>query len=107
MKFATIMREAGISEKLFLECAEINVVLYDEDDEICAKEDIEFIKPLFVENPDSFEKFFNFVDELNSNPDYLTINVLITEHYVVVHYKTNHAKVFRRTPSPDPLIFAD
>ena len=103
MKFATIMREAGIFERLFLECAKIDVVLYDEDDEINESDDVKFVKPLFEDNPDSFEKFFNFVDELNSNPDYLSINVLITEHYVVVHYKTPKAKSFRRSRPLDPL----
>ena len=107
MKFATIMREAGICERLFRECTEIDVVLYDEDGEINESDDVKFVQPLFEANPDSFERFINFVDELNSNPDYLSINVLITEHYVVVHHKTPQAKSFRRTPPLDPLDIAD
>lgn len=106
MKFATIMREAGIDEKLFPECAKINVVLYDEYDEVCTEENVIFVKPLFAENQDSFKRFINFLGELNLSHDCLTINVLITEHYVITNHKTNHAKVFRRTPSPNPLIYA-
>lgn len=107
MKFATIMREAGIAEKLFPESAKIDVILYEEFDEIYPEEDVKFIKPLFEENQDSFKKFFNFVEELNSNPDFPSINIFITEHHVVVHYKTHNSMVFRRSPFPDPLMFAD
>lgn len=107
MKFSTIMREAGITEKIFSKCAEIDVVLYDDEDEVFKEDDIKFVKPLFEENHDSFDKFLNFVDELNSSLDYVSINILITEHYVVVNYKTNHSKAFRRTPDQDPLLYAD
>ena len=103
MKFATIIREAGICEKLFRECAEIDVVLYDEDDEINESDDVKFVKPLFEDNQGSLERFIKYVDELNSNLDCVSMNVLITEHYVVVHHKTPQAKSFRRTRPLDPL----
>ena len=107
MKFAKILREANISEKFFPKCAEIDVVLYDEDDEINTTDDVKFVKPIFENNLDSFKQFFRFVEELNSNPDYSSINVLITEHHVVVHHKTPYAKAFRRTAPFDPLDIAD
>ena len=107
MKFATIMREASISEKFFPKCTEINVVLYDEDDEINTTADVKFVRPLFEDNLDSFKRFFKFVEDLNSNPNCSSINVLITEHHVVVHHKTPKAISFRRTAPLDPLDIAD
>lgn len=107
MKFATIMREAGICTKLFPECGEINVVLYDEDDQIHKKDDVQFIRKLFADNTDSYNKFFDFVDELNANPDCLNMDIQITPDYVIVFYKTPKARIFRRNESPDPLDIAD
>ena len=107
MKFATILREASISEKFFPKCAKIDVVLYEDDDEINTSDDVKFVKPLFEDNLDSFKQFFNFVEELDKNPEFTSINVLITEHHVVVQHKTPHAKAFRRTAPFDPLDIAD
>ena len=102
MKFATIMREAGINARLFPECGEIDVVLYDDYDKINNKEDISFAKKLFEDNPESYNRFFDLVDKLNCNPDYLSINIQITPERVIVFYKTAQAKYFRRTSS-DPV----
>lgn len=107
MKFATIMREAGVCARLFPECGEIDVVLYDEDDKVHKKDDVKYIKKLFDGNTDSYNKFFDFVDELNRDPSYLSINVQITPHHVIVFYKTPGAKIFPRTDSFDPLSYAD
>ena len=96
MKFATIMREAGICTRLFPECGEINVVLYDEDNQIHKKDDVQFIRKLFADNLDAYNKFFDFVDKLNANPDCLNMDVQITPDHVVVFYKTPDAKIFRR-----------
>ena len=107
MKFATIMREAGICSRLFPECGDIDVVLYEEDGKVYKKDDVQYIKKLFDGNTDSYNKFFDFVDELNSAPSYLSINVQITPHHVIVFYKTPGAKIFPRTDSFDPLNYAD
>jgi len=107
MKFATILREASICEKFFPECAKIDVVLYDEDGEINTTDDVKFVTTLFEDNLDSFKKFFKYVEELNSNPEYSSINVLITEHHVVLHYRSPKAISFRRTAPFDPLDIAD
>ena len=107
MKFATIMREAGICPRLFPECGEINVVLYDENDEIHPKDDVHYITKLFADNPSSYDQFFDLVDELNANPDYLSINIKISPEHVIVFYKTGNPRVFRRTPHLDPLDYAD
>jgi len=97
MKFAAIMENAGVSTKIFPICGEINVTLYDEDDIIHESDDLRFIKPLFEDNPDSYEKFFDFVSELDTNPDYLSMNVQITQDYVIIFYKSPNSKIFRRT----------
>ena len=107
MKFATIMREAGICTRLFPDCGEINVVLYDEDDQIHKKDDVHFVQKLFADNPDAFNDFFDFVDALNTNPDYLSINIQITRNHVIVFYKTASPKIFCRTQSLDPSDYAD
>ena len=107
MKFATIMREAGICPRLFPECGEIDVILYDEDDKVHKKEEVHYIAKLFADNPTSYDKFFDFVDELNSNPDHLCINIKITPEHVIVFYKSNNAKIFRRTQHLDPSDYAD
>lgn len=107
MKFATIMREAGICTRLFPECGEINVVLYDEDDQIHKKDDVQFVRKLFADNTHSYNKFMEFVDRLNTNPDYMSIDIQITPDHVVVFYKTSNPKIFRRTQPVDPLDFAD
>ena len=99
MKFATIMREAGICTRFFPDCREINVVLYDEDNEIYKKDDIQFVRKLFADNMDSYNKFFDFVDELNIEPDYISIDIQITPDHVIVFYKTPNARIFRRKPN--------
>ena len=103
MKLKTILREASIPETRFPECSEIDVVLYDENDEICTTDDVKFIKPLFEDNPDSLEKFILFIEDLNLKPVYSSINILITKHHVIIHYKTPFYKTFRRTCTLDPF----
>ena len=108
--FADVMREAGFQPKLldlFYTCGLIETNIYDEEEELHQENNLKFIKPLFADNPDSFEKFFDFVSELNENPDYLSIDIQITPDHVVVFYKTTHPKVFRRTPPINPIDYAD
>ena len=107
MKFATILREAGIYPELFPKCGEINTVLYDSDDQIHEGDDVKFVESLFYRNPDSFNKFVDFVAELDTNPDNSAINVQITETHVIVFYKTPCVKVFRRTQPLDPIDYSD
>ena len=107
MKFAVILREAGVCSRIFPNCAEIPVVLYDGKDRISTEEDVKFATPLFEENSESFNDFFNFVDRLDANPDYTSINVKIDVGHVIIHYRTPEAKVFLRKDPINPCDCTD
>ena len=109
-KMADVMREAGFNSKfldLFFDAGLINVKITDETGEEHQEAELKFVRPLFADNPISFDKFFNFISDLNENPDYIEIEMQITAECVVVFPQTPHAKVFFRTPSPDPISEVD
>ena len=95
MKFATIIREAGLNEKDFENCSEISVTLYDAKDRIHENITLHFVEPLFWHNKDSLQKFQNFLVDLEENP-VESINVEIDENHVVVFYKTPNPRFFSR-----------
>ena len=96
MKLSTILREAGVVERPFLECSEIKVNLYDEDDNLITEDDVVFSEKLFANNERSYNDFFEWVDNLD--PDYYSINIQVTPLHVVLHYNTPEATVLRRFP---------
>ena len=108
---SSVMRAAGFCDKfvnLFDSAGIIPVNIYDEDHELHQEDELHFIKPLFDENPGAFDQFFNLMDEINTNPDYLSIDIQITPEYVIVFYRTAKPRVFRRTATLlDPLDYAD
>ena len=108
MKFATILRESGFSVKDFKKSSEISIILYDRKDRIDNVEDIKFVHTLFSNNTKSFIDFYEFVKELENNPEPpACINVKIDEYSVVVFYKTPQAKVFLRKEGINPMDFMD
>ena len=99
MKFAVILREAGLNPVKFPKSSEISVTLYDEDDLIDDRDDITFTKNLFVNNIASYEGFFQFVERLEKQ-DIESMNIKIDQFFVVVFYKTPNAACFpRETPA--------
>lgn len=108
MKFATIMREAGLITEFWPKCSKIKVNLYDDKEHLVEVDDVKFVQPLFSENNNSRDEFVELIDYLDANFDtYESIDIQISANHVIVFYNSPHATIFRRTPSPDPLIFAD
>ena len=104
MKFATILREVGISSRVFPACGEINVVLYDEMDQIHEEDDVRFIKPLFADNEESYDRFFTIVDKIDSEP-ISKIDLKITENHVVIFYNSPAQVILPRKRPMDPLDY--
>lgn len=106
MRFATILREAGVSTDEFKNCAEIPVILYDRKDRTITDENIHFIERLFKNNPDAHKKFHTFLTELENTPPTSTINVRIDESAVFVFYRTQNCRIFLRQ-SKNPMDFME
>lgn len=106
MKFDKIIREAGFRSCQFPKCSQIEVKLYDDEDNISSESDIHFSKKLFADNPKSATSFFNFLCFLEKKP-VMSMNVEIDEHYLIVFYKSPQAESFRRTEPMDPIDYMD
>jgi len=108
MKFATIIREAGIATKLFPNVAEkLQVVLYDLDDNT-TEDDVHYVEGLFDNNRISFCNFVNWLNAFESIMEMefeKTIPVQITENYVTIYYNTPGAIHFRRTEPMEPIDY--
>ena len=104
MKFATILREVGICSRVFPACGEIDVVLYDEMDQIQEEDDVKFVKPLFTDNAESYDRFCDIVDKLDSDP-VSEISIKITETHVVVFYKSPSQVILPRKNAMTPLDY--
>ena len=102
------MQEAGVCARIFPICGDIDVILFDDDDNVSKESDVHFVEKLFANNEKSFEEFFDFVGRLDTDPECLSMNIKITSEHVVLFYKTPNARVFRRDSSLlDPLDYAD
>ena len=106
MKFATILREAGICERHFPISSEIEIRLFDGDDEFETQEDVHYNEPLFVNNNDSYNKFFDLADKLDFDP-VMSMDIKIDKNYVIVFYGTPEQIAFRRANSMQPLDYME
>lgn len=106
MKFATILREAGICERHFPISSEIEIRLFDGDDELEMQEDVHYNEPLFVNSMDSYNKFFDLVDKLDSD-SVISMDIKIDENYVIVFFGTPQQIAFRRAATMQPLDYMD
>ena len=101
MKFATIIREAGIAPKLFPNVAEkINVVIYDLEGQT-TEDDVKYAEGIFDNNRHSFCSFIAWLDDFENNMEEESetcMDVQITRDYVVLFYNTNNSITFRRNP---------
>lgn len=95
MKFANIIREAGLNLDNFEKCTEISINLYDEKDKVNENNDVHFVEPLFSHNSNSLQKFQDFLVDLEKSP-VSSMNIEIDENYVVVFYKKPNPKFFSR-----------
>ena len=97
MKFAEIIREAGLNLSEFTKCSEIPVHLYDGKDRISTEEKIHFVEPLFSKNSNSLRKFNHYLSKIEMDPVEF-INVQVDVDSVILFYKTPQATVFSRRP---------
>ena len=107
MKFETILRAAGVCERLYVGAGCINVKLYDEKDRIIEDENLQFHESLFSKNSAGFDQFLDIVDNLESDSESpSSVKVKITPEHVIVFYETPNAIAIPRNPM-NPLDYMD
>ena len=106
MKFAEIIRNAGLDVSRFPNCANIPIRLSDGKDRVISSESVEYVRPLFVETPNSLKQFFNFLTGLEKE-NVTSMNVKVDVDSVVLFYKNPRAKVFLRKKPMSPLDYMD
>lgn len=106
MKFAEIIREAGLTPEDVPYVSQLSVVLYDRKRRVVEDETIKFVEPLFKENPASHESFLNFCTELEqqlaSNSAYRelssNLSAQISESALILWYDSCGPYIFLRQP---------
>lgn len=106
MKFAEIVREAGVNSEDVPYVAQLPVTLYDRKRRVIEGETIKFVEPLFKENPASHESFLNFCVELEqqlaSNSVYRelssNLSAQISESALILWYDSCGPYIFLRHP---------
>lgn len=104
MKFAVILREAGYNTEEFKECAKIDVVLYDRKQRIDTAEDLHFAEKLFANSEHSYKRFYAFLQTMEKEP-VQSMNMMISENFVVLFHKSPNVKLFPRTTPLCPIDF--
>ena len=107
MKFTEIIRNSDITfarSVQFPKVHSIEVHLYDGKDRIHPEDTIQFVEPLFKENPASHANFYAFIVGLENEKEIpKEMNVKIDISSVVLFYKTPRAITFLRIPPMDPM----
>jgi len=107
MKFAEIIRNAGLKIEDFPKSSNIEITLYDDENRIVPEEKVTYAKPFFDENPDSLKNFEHFITGLETE-EITTMNVKIDEHLVVLFFRTSRIIAFRRKISSlNPMDYMD
>lgn len=106
MKFAEIIREAGLKTEKFPKCSNIEICFYDGKNRIITEKEVHYVETLFKNNEPSFKNFQLFLNSLE-NEDIHAMNVKVDINSVVLFYKTPRAIVFMRNNSMDPLDYMD
>lgn len=106
MKFAEIIRNAGLNPENFKNSANIKIHLYDGKDRVDSAETVHYIEPFFKNNESSLLNFKNFLIGLEKeNID--SMNVKVDINSVVLFYKTSRVIIFLRNPSMNPIDYMD
>ena len=105
MKFAEIIKNAGLDPKQFPNCSIIDISLYDGKDRIEESETVNYAKPLFEEYPSSLKAFETFISGIEQG-NVTSMLVKIDVNSVVLFYKTLRPVSFLRK-SIDPLDYMD
>ena len=105
MKFAEIIREAGVKPSSVPKAAELPIVLYDEKKRKIAEETIHFAKPIFEKNFNARMDFLRFVVELERQLKFNwdlnkshVLRVQITEDLLLVGFGATCPVLFPRLP---------
>ena len=106
MKFAEIIRNAGLNPKDFEKVSNIPTTLYDGKNRICSEETVTFIQPFFKENHYSLKNFKDFLIGLEKE-EIDSLNVRVDIDSVILFYRTPRAIVFLRHPNLDPMDYMD
>ena len=106
MKFAEIIREAGLNACEFKKTSDITIHLYDGKNRIDTEDTVHYIEPLFKHNEASFLNFKNFLTGLEKET-IESMNVKIDIDTVILFYKSPRAIVFFRNPSMSSLDYMD
>ena len=97
MKFAEIIREAGLSVKDFPKMSEVYTILYDRKDRIEITEKISYIESLFKHSRKSYNEFKDLLIRLENCPSTIEVmNVRIDQFNVILFYKSDNEKIFSR-----------
>lgn len=105
MKFAEIIREAGLNPKDFPTASNISIVLYNGKSRV-DDETIHYVESLFAHNDDSLERFKVFLRKLEKDP-ISSMNIMIDEYYVVLNDKSSKVRPLSRKPPLDPLDYME
>lgn len=98
MKFAEIIRNAGIKVEDFPKSSNIEIHLYDDKNRIVPGETITYAKPFFEENPYSLKNFESFITGIETE-DITSMNVKIDADVVILFFKSSRIIIFRRKNS--------
>jgi len=108
MKFSTVMKAAALHTLQYPAAEDIDITLYDGKDQIETNENVRYVEPLFINNPQSFDDFLMFVCDVLDTEFILHMNVKIDEDEVVCFYKTENAVTFsRKPPSMGPIDYME
>ena len=106
MKFAEIIRNAGLNPMDFSKASNITIELYDGKDRACVEETVTFAEPLFTKNEGSLLNFQSFISGLEKD-SFESMNVNIDADSVILFYKTPRSIVFLRYTPMDPLDYME
>ena len=106
MKFAEIVREAGVNSEDVPHVSQLSIILYDRKRRVIEGETIKFVEPLFKENPASHESFLNFCTELEqqlaNSSEYRELSSglysQISESALILWYDSCGPYIFLRHP---------
>ena len=106
MKFAEIIRNAGINPEDFPKSSNIEIHLYDGKNRESTEETVKYAKPLFEENDSSLKNFKSFLTGIEQE-DVSSMNVKVDIDFVILFYKTPRSIIFPRKPSMDPMDYME
>ena len=104
MKFAAIIKETGIDLKEFKNCSQIPIVLYDRKNRIISDENLHYAEKLFANSSHSLKRFYHLLNTLEKEP-VQSLDIMISENFVVLFHKSPNAKLFPRTTPICPIDF--